>query len=279
MTCWRSFRSSAVVDRGLIKFLRDRERDGCLSLAAGREAAKRFNLKLQRVEEAGLGLGLMPERFRRNRPFLSCFDQLELLRSTVAVIGCGGLGGYVLEELARAGVGTLLAMDPDRYEEHNLNRQLQADAGVLGRPKVEVIGRRLARINPALEFIPLQRRFSRPEPPLDRARVIVDALDNIGDRKTAASACRQLRIPMVHGAVEGWYGQVAVLQPDRDAFAQLYPRNREKQASGVLSFTVAAVASLQAAATVTLLLGRDSPLATHCLTLDLLNGEYEKIPL
>ena len=81
-------------------------------------------------------------------------DQLRLFRSRVAVIGCGGLGGYLIEQLARLGVGTLVLVDPDVFEEHNLNRQLLSSPAHLGIPKVDVARERVAAINPAVTVEP-----------------------------------------------------------------------------------------------------------------------------
>jgi molybdopterin/thiamine biosynthesis adenylyltransferase len=198
----------------------------------------------------------------------------------VAIIGCGGLGGYIIEELARIGVGRIIVMDPDSYEEHNLNRQLQSDITVLGRAKVRVIQERVAQINPVVEVIPIVKRFTgKLNSPLDKAQVIIDGLDSVADRKLLAGACDNLKRPLVHGAVEGWYGQVAVILPGTDSFSRLYPRQGSKTTPGVLSFTVATVAGLQASETCKLLLNIDSPLQSHLLTIDLRNCDSKIISL
>ena len=90
------------------------------------EAAERSGLSLAVVERRMLEAGLLPARYQRNREMLAVEEQLRLSRSRVVVLGCGGLGGYILEELARLGVGHLVAVDPDVFEEHNCNRQLLA---------------------------------------------------------------------------------------------------------------------------------------------------------
>src|SRR5512144_2796704 len=100
-------------------------------------AAEAYGMTAGEIEDVALEAGLLPARYQRNRKTLSTADQLKLFRSTVAVIGCGGLGGYVVEELARLGVGRLKAIDPDIFEEHNLNRQLMSTITALGQPKVE----------------------------------------------------------------------------------------------------------------------------------------------
>ena len=73
------------------------------------EAMERFDMSCAKVEEAILAVGLLPARYQRNRQMLSSGQQLQLFRSKVAVVGCGGVGGYVIEELARLGVGQIMA--------------------------------------------------------------------------------------------------------------------------------------------------------------------------
>ena len=113
-------------------------------------AADRFHRTIGSVEEAALELGWMPARYQRNRRTVSIAEQLTLFRSRVVIVGAGGLGGYVIEELARLGVGTLVVADYDTFEEHNLNRQLLATLANLGAPKVEAAVERVGAINPAV---------------------------------------------------------------------------------------------------------------------------------
>ena len=105
-------------------FIRDRAENQLLAWHHQLEASERFGATVTQVEEVALELEILPARYQRNRQIISVGDQLTLFRSQVAVIGCGGLGGYVIEELARLGVGRIVVIDPDRFEEHNLNRQL-----------------------------------------------------------------------------------------------------------------------------------------------------------
>ena len=115
-----------------------------LPWSAQRRASERFGRSLADIEAAALGWELLPGRYRRNRETVSVVDQLRLFRSRVAVIGCGGLGGYVIEQLARLGVGTLVLVDPDVFEEHNLNRQLLSSPAHLEAAKVAVARERVA---------------------------------------------------------------------------------------------------------------------------------------
>lgn len=249
------------------------------------DAAERFGTTLARVEEAALALGLLPARYQRNRQAISVNDQLKLFRSTVAVIGCGGLGGYVIEELARLGVGTIIAIDPDVFEEHNLNRQLLSSPGTLGRAKVEAAAARVAEINPAVTLLPREEAYA-PENGMELlrgAQVIVDALDSIQTRLALAKTCTELGVPMVHGAIGGWYGQVATQFPGDDTVQKLYRRWVEgkgvEQKLGNPSFTPALVASIEVAEVCKILLGVGEPLHNRKLSVNLLEIIFVSIDM
>ena len=107
---------------------------------------------------------------------------------------------------------------------------------------------------------------------------MVDCLDDIPARRDLGARCRALDLPLVHGAVTGWYGQVGVQRPGDDLLDRLYPARTVRPAAmppPVLACTVAVVASLQAAETLKLLLGLPSPLANSWLHVDLLDCSFE----
>jgi len=266
-------------------FVRDHASDRLLSWHDQLEAARRYGVSPAQVEEVALERGITPARYQRNRKTLSAADQLTLFRSRVAVIGCGGLGGYVLEELARLGVGTIIAVDPDVFEEHNLNRQLYSTPANLGSPKVQAAAARIAEINPAVTLIPHQVPFSAENGAglLDGCRVAVDALDSIDARLELSATCSRLDIPLVHGAIAGWYGHITTLLPGDTSLETIYPahsaRKGVEQTLGNPSFTPAVVASLQVAEVCKLLLGRGTCLRGRQLQIDLLAMEMNLITL
>jgi molybdopterin/thiamine biosynthesis adenylyltransferase len=247
------------------------------------EAADRFGVTMAQVEVVALERGILPARYQRNRKAISVSDQKTLFRSSVAVIGCGGLGGYVIEELARLGVGRLVVIDPDVFEEHNLNRQLLSSPANLGRPKVEAAVRRVSDINPAVTVIPHKLAFSSSNGSelLNSCSLAVDALDDIAVRLQLAECCSQLGIPLVHGAIAGWYGHVTTQFPGDDTLQTIYSSWKTgkgvEQSLGNPSFTPALIASLQVAEACKLLLGQGTPLRGRQLIVDLLSMEIQII--
>ena len=256
---------------------------GLLPWAAQCAAAERFSLSLAAVEELALEKGLLPARYQRNQNMISVAEQLQLFRSRITVIGCGGLGGYIIEELARLGVGNIVAIDPDIFEEHNLNRQLFATPYNLGQAKVEAALARVKEINPAVTVTPIKDSFctANGRELLSGVTVAVDALDSISCRLELAELCSEMQIPMVHGAIGGWYGHVATQLPGDTTVQSIYRnwvegKGIEKEL-GNPAFTPAVIASLQVAEVCKIVLGRGELLQHRKLNIDLLDMEIQEI--
>ncbi|MEI6205790.1 MAG: HesA/MoeB/ThiF family protein [Desulfuromonadales bacterium] len=266
-------------------FVRDCSEAQLLNWSCQVAAAERFGVTLAQVEAISLEQHILPARYQRNRNSISVSDQLTLFRSSVAVIGCGGLGGYVVEELARLGVGRIVVIDPDVFEEHNLNRQLFSSPVNLGTAKVEAAEMRIKEINPAVTLVPLQTPFS-PENGTDLlagCQVAVDALDTIKVRIELADVCNSIGIPLVHGAIAGWFGHVTTQFPGDDMLQTIYSAwGSGKGVEGSLgnpSFTPALIASLEVAEVCKLLLGQGTTLRGRQLMIDLLSMEINVINL
>lgn len=222
----------------------------------------------------------MENRYSRNVPALSVEECALLRTKKVAVIGCGGLGGHIIELLARIGVGVIRAVDADVFEDSNLNRQLLSEVPLLGTGKAEAAVRRMYRVNPdvRIEAVP---RFLTGENALsliEGCDAVLDGLDNIEARKALANACAIAGIPYVFGAIQGWVTQCGICMPSDRLIEKLYPEGTEISDKSVLSFTPALCASMQTALCVKLLAGR--PVETGTVYyFDLMNQEFETIPL
>ena len=264
----------------LLTYLAGRAVDGLITTGSPWDASLHFELGFAEVEAAILELGLWPARYQRNRQTISCAGQMRLLRSRVVVIGCGGLGGYIIEELARLGVGRIDAVDPDVFEEHNLNRQLLCTMANLGQHKADAAARRVGEINSAVRLVPHRTAFCAANGPelLAGATAVVDALDNLTTRLELVSLCQELGIPLVHGAIAGWYGQVATQLPGEDIsrFFSGAAKGVETKL-GNPSFTPALVASLQVAEVCKVILSQGGTISGRLLLCDLFNMEFDEI--
>lgn len=225
-------------------------------------------------------------RYSRNHAAIDEAEQRTLAKSRVLVVGCGGLGGYLVEFLGRIGVGRITVVDGDTFEESNLNRQLLATQDEIGRPKAAAAERRMRIVNPLVELIPICEMLvvENAHRLLAGQQVALDALDNIPARLLLERTSAELDIPLVHGAIAGWRGHVCVVQPGDETLRKLYADaptdgQGEEIYDGSLGFTAAAVASLQVAETIKLLLKRGDLLHRQLLELDLLNGSRTIFPL
>lgn len=190
---------------------------------------------IREIELAALEADIIPWRYLRNVGTLGVAGQITLLQSTVAIVGQGGLGGYVSEALARIGIGRLVVIDGDAFAEHNLNRQLLSAENNLELSKVEAARRRIAQINSAVEVIAHQEMLTAENLPrlLEGADVVVDALDRLPIRVTLQDGAQALGIPMVHGSIAGFLGQVMTILPGDAGLHAVYGRVDELPEQGL----------------------------------------------
>lgn len=144
----------------------------------------------------------MPNRndFDRTRMLVGSEAMDRLASSSVIVFGVGGVGGYVVEVLARSGVGAITVVDADCVCATNINRQIAALRSTVGMPKVEVIKRRVADINPDCKVEAL-KMFYLPEnaDQIDLARYdyVVDCIDTMKAKLELIYRCHEARVPII----------------------------------------------------------------------------------
>jgi molybdopterin/thiamine biosynthesis adenylyltransferase len=224
----------------------------------------------------------MDKRNDRNMPALTPDECAALRTKRVCVVGCGGLGGYIIEILARAGVGALTVVDGDVFDATNLNRQLLSEEALLGTKKAEAAAARVRRIYSDVEVTAVPEFFTEENGRriLAGCDLVADALDSIPARRLLGRVSTDAGLTLVHGAISGWQGQVAVVPPGSGVFDRLYPpRASEAPKKGNPAFTPAVCASFQAAEGVKLLVGRPPALAGKLLLIDLITMELIKIDI
>ena len=220
------------------------------------------------------------KRYQRNIGTKTKEEQECLKQKSVCIVGCGGLGGGVIENLTRMGVGELTLVDGDVFDETNLNRQVLSNEENLGKSKALEAAEQMGKINSEIYLIAIEELLDA-----DNARdiiagsdVVVDALDNIEARLVLEAACEAEGIPLVHGAISGWHGQVGVVMPGSRILSQLYGNDAETDEKPTNpSFTPAVISAMEAAETMKVLLDRPEALKNKLLMIDLLDHEYEII--
>ncbi|MBM9603561.1 HesA/MoeB/ThiF family protein [Desulfopila inferna] len=242
---------------------------------------------LRKVQISALLNDVIPERYCRNQRSLTSAEQILLLRSHVAVIGQGGLGGTVTEILARLGIGSLTLVDGDVFEESNLNRQLLATVDTLGLKKAETGGQRVRAINPAVEVEVVNEFLTKKNGSaiLAGAHLAVDCLDSIPSRFILEEACRESDIALVSAAIAGAAGQAMVIFPGETGLRQIYgdpdstPQKGIETRLGTLPYAAIFMAAVECAEVVSLLCRQNSSLRSSLLIANIDDKTMETISL
>jgi molybdopterin-synthase adenylyltransferase len=226
---------------------------------------------------------VLPPRYQRNYKSISVEDQGKLACSTVAIVGCGGLGGSIAEEFSRLGIGSLILVDGDRIEESNLNRQLFATEKNIGVKKVDGAKDRLQMVNSGVKLKLIADWFDEDNAAsfFEGADLVCDALDSINRRVSLERACHRLGLPLVYAGIAGWFGLLGVSFPGDFSVSRLFRQGEKgmEKIWGNPAFTPAVLASLSVAEAVKVIVGREVSLRHSWLHVDLLDMEFERFEL
>jgi len=259
-----------------------------VSLAGGFTDWKRNGFPVQ------LQVGLdAPRRARYSRhlliPEVGEEGQLKLLDSKVLLIGAGGLGSPASLYLAAAGVGRIGIVDADVVDESNLQRQIVHSTDSLGEPKVESAKRTIEALNPDVEVVAYKERLTSENIErilADGWDVIVDGADNFPTRYLVNDASIWHKIPVVHGSIYRFEGQVTVFKPyEGPCYRCLFPTPPPPELApscaegGVLGVLPGVIGSLQASEALKLALGIGEPLVGRLLLFDALAATFDEVKL
>ena len=215
--------------------------------------------------------------------------QLRLLESRVLLLGAGGLGSPAALYLAAAGVGKLGIVDADVVDETNLQRQVLHSLASLGEPKADSARRAIENLNPDVQVVTYRERLTSEN--VDRILgdgwdLILDGTDNFPTRYLVNDASVWHDIPVVHGSIYRFEGQVTVFKPDEGpCYRCLFPQPPPPELApscaegGVLGVLPGIVGSLQANEAIKLLLGIGDPLVGRLLLFDALGPTFNEIAL
>lgn len=265
----------------------DKKKWPIISLSDRDQIASLLKISKKEVEIAALEVGVVPLRYLRNMGSLGIGGQLRLLQANALIVGVGGLGGIVAQLLARMGLGRMVIADGDFFSEDNLNRQVLAKEGNMGQMKVHAALEDLAKINAVTEIMIYEGYVQEEElgSLIKGVDVAIDALDNLPSRFLLEKICRQEKIPLVHGAVAGFSGQIMVIFPEDPGFRTIYGDPQKVPEKGIeielgnLAGIVSAIASLQVQEAVKIITGLGQPLRNRLFFLDSFSGTAEVISL
>ncbi len=206
--------------------------------------------------------------------------QVKLKNSRVFVAGCGGLGSPVLYYLAAAGIGDLILCDNDSVDASNLNRQIIHRHDRIGMPKPESAGTTIGEFNPFIRTEPIVERLHdhNAHDLIGDADIIVDCLDSFASRHVINRVSLSRGIPVVHGGVSGFMGQVSFFQPpETPCFACIFPGENDTSPRDVLGAAPGIVGAIQAMEAVKYLTGIGETLKNRLLFIDGFAMKFETI--
>jgi molybdopterin/thiamine biosynthesis adenylyltransferase/rhodanese-related sulfurtransferase len=241
-----------------------------------------------------LSAGLDPQRRARYSrhlliPEVGEEGQLKLLDSKILLIGAGGLGSPASLYLAAAGVGRIGIVDADVVDESNLQRQIVHSTERLGEAKVSSAQRTIEALNPDVQVVAYEERLTSENVErilADGWDVIVDGADNFPTRYLVNDASVWHGIPVVHGSIYRFEGQVTVFKPhEGPCYRCLFPTPPPPELApscaegGVLGVLPGIIGSLQANEALKLALGIGEPLVGRLLLFDALSAEFNEVKL
>ncbi len=250
--------------------------------------AKEFGVKGKKVEIIALKNNIIPERYSRNMQTLSIQDQLFLLNSKVCIVGLGGLGGVVASNLARLGIGSLILVDGDYFEESNLNRQVFCNENLIGKSKAQVAETQIKNINSSIKIQtwPVYLDEENAGKIIHKADLVVDCLDNIETRFILETAAKQNKLPFISAAIGGENGHITTIFPQDKGLELIYGSPQflsEKKGAetrlGVLPHAVTLIACLECAEVKKILLKKQPLLRNKIMLVDLANNLFDLLDL
>jgi molybdopterin/thiamine biosynthesis adenylyltransferase len=241
----------------------------------------------QEIEILALKNNIIPERYHRNLGVLSPSEQIKLLQSKVAIIGAGGLGGTILELLTRMGIGELIIADKDIIGDSNLNRQLLSTELNLGTEKIKAAIKRVEEINSSVKIngYSVFINANNVKDIIQGVEVVVDALDNLPSRFILQHACQSLKIPLVHGAVAGFHGQLTTIFPEDKGLELIYgskeklPERGSEVELGAPAVIPSLIAAWEAQEVIKILLKRGKLFRNKLLYLNIEEGTIDILNL
>ena len=221
----------------------------------------------------------MKERHSRNIPAVSEEEMAKIGTSRVLVVGCGGLGGNIIEYLTRVGIGSLTVVDGDVFEESNLNRQILSTSENIGKKKALAAAERVKAIDPSVSVTPVCEFLTKENARELMADVdlVIDALDNASARLILEDAASEAGLAIVHGAICGWDLQAMLVPPGSGMLHQMYTEDYVPSTKTSLPVTPAICAAVEASVAIQYLCGRKTALENNLLIGSLIDMNFDII--
>lgn len=222
-------------------------------------------------------------------------EQDKIRNMPVCVVGCGGLGGTIIEQLVRTGFENITIIDGDVFDLTNLNRQIRSNLESIGDSKSGVTKQAMLKINPNLNIVAYDVIIDEDNlgDLIADSKIVIDAVDNVLTRVIISRECKKRNIVFVHCAVDETMGQLSVFDGSGPSYEELfnlksvnkeldsqvveYLSNLSSRKPQVLGVLPSIFASLQVNETVKYILGKSELLSPRVLMWNIFDLESFRI--
>ena len=209
-----------------------------------------------------------------------------LKKSSITMVGAGGLGSIILYYLAAAGIGNIKIVDDDIVSLSNLQRQILFKNEDLGNKKVIAAKKNLLSLNPQIKIEIFDEKFNEKSSKklINNCDVLIDGTDNYKSKSSICEIAFNETIPLVYGGLSQWEGQVCLFDPKSDSicFGCIFPNDPGQAFEdsclnfGIIGPIVGVIGSLMAAEVIKFLTSSGKPIMNKILTYDCLQGEFQE---
>ena len=221
----------------------------------------------------------MKDYLKRQFDIFTQKENEKLEKLNVMIAGAGGLGTHQAQQLIRMGINKVYLYDNDEVELTNLNRQIFYGKDDIGKNKVNIAKKHLDKFDLETEIVAVHETIDDNIQIPDDVHLIFDALDNFKTRFILEDLAIEANIPFIHGGIESWYGQIAVIIPGqtvrlKDVFSGVDNDNRSPY---IISPGVSIIASIHELAGLKVYLNKENYLKNKLLLVDLNSCTVEKV--
>jgi len=247
-------------------------------LADMKAAASKLGLTLGQAETELIRIGIVPYRYLGTVRMVGIEGALKLRLARAAIVGCGGVGGFLCELSARLGLGGITVADGDAFDESNLNRQLCSTEGNLGQNKAAAAATRIGAVNSGIDVSCCEEFLTEMNAAdiLKGASIVLDATDSLKTRFLLEKHCKSKTIPFVFGGIGSSVAQISTVPAGSELLGLIFDENRENnEAQGSPAPTVALCAGFIAAEMLKIICGAGRPLYGSILQADWLGNNFQ----
>jgi len=215
---------------------------------------------------------IYPLLFQKNIGTVTLEEQETLRDSSVAIIGCGGIGGFAFELLVRSGIGKITIVDGDVFDISNINRQILSNYKNIGKKKAKEAEKFARSINAEIEITAIDKNLDEKNAKqiLKGNKAVVDGLDNALSRVILSRTAKELKIPYVFGACQRTIGYSTVFTPDGASYEEVFnlPSKGKKLSDEIKKQLLAAQRCDSVLGVVSNLVGSIEAMQTLCVLLE-----------